>query len=137
MRLRGRYASGTLLLAALGACTGGGSRLTSTQRADTMSNVLFALRQAQLTSVDPMLEEQAIGCELDRLIAVVGADSMMIIAEVARARLQEVSTRQQQTAVLKKMGGRMLLSGVGCDSLAAAGKLGGPYHGAAPPGRAF
>jgi integrase len=129
----------SLLLVAMG--VGCGQRehvkVTAAQRADTMTNVLFGLRVAQLTSSDPMIEEVAVGCEMDRLIALVGADSMMRLAELSRLRVQEVATREQLLAVRRGLGGRMRIAGAWCDSLAAAGKLGGPYPGPSPPGAAW
>lgn len=124
----------TLMLGVLVGCSAAEEKvtLTSAQRADTMSNVLLELQRTQLTSSDPMREEPIIGCELERLIYLVGVDSAMKISEVSRLRLAEIATGEERLAVQAKLGGRERAVGVGCDSLAAAGMLGGPFVAPSP-----
>lgn len=108
---------------------------------DTMTNVLVALAIEQLTSSNPAAVEQIMNCEVTRLYHEVGSDSADKLLKVADARIEANSTRAQRSRVRDSLSLKFFVFGQGCDTLAAAGRLGGPFpHNLVParlPGDTF
>lgn len=113
--------------AAAAACNGFGSRSGAAVAADTMTNALVRLRTEQLTSDDVYGLAIAINCETTRLLSNVGYDSFGVLMDVAERRVASVSTEAQRRRIEDSLALKVISAGAGCDSLAAAGRLGGPY----------
>jgi hypothetical protein len=123
----GRVAVASSVLAIAIACASDDTGRRSEVATDTMTNALVRLRTEQLTSNDVYGVEVAINCEMQRLMSNVGYDSFAVLMRVADRRVNRVATSAQRRRIDQFMALKAIGVGAGCDSLARAGRLGGPY----------
>lgn len=95
---------------------------------DTMARSLLRLTNEQLIAPNPARVQIARDCELIRLRRIVGVDSMLGLLAAVDREVRVTSTRHERERVLDSMAMKQFgLDGIGCDSVAEAGSLGGPW----------
>ena len=103
---------------------------------DTMVNVLVGLLVEQASSNDPVGLERVILCEEMRLHRIVGYDGFGPLMKEAYRRYEARIPRDQRDRVSDALALKEFTAEEGCDSLAAAGRLGGPMPPFVPEPRA-
>jgi hypothetical protein len=86
-----------------------------------------ALLIEQLTGSDAHASEVAITCENMRLVVRYGLHRMRGPLKAAVARAQAHGTQRRLREIDSELANHVITAGKGCDSLARAGVLGGPW----------
>lgn len=93
---------------------------------DTMVNVLVDLLVEQASSNEPGEVEKAILCEVVRLQRTIGTERYIPLMKEAYRRYDARIPRAERDRVSEALALKVFTAEEGCDSLAAAGRLGGP-----------
>ena len=132
-----RHVGGAVLcLVLLGGCSRVESPKQQAMARDTMVNVLVGLLVEQASSNDPVGLERVIQCEELRLHRVVGYEGYNALIDEAIRRYEARIPRAERDRVSAALALKEFTAEEGCDSLAAAGRLGGPIPPFVPEPRA-
>lgn len=97
---------------------------------DSMARTILRLAQEQLHAGDPVAIERVRICETSRVSHLVGSDSLVRILKTVNSVIEVIeatSTPADRERVKNALGGKQYVAEVGCDTMAAAGLLGGPW----------
>lgn len=112
----------------LAACLGDTPNARPTSAADSAMTARYeALVREQLTAPDPHAAQVAIGCEMLRLMVRYGARQTSKPIDAATARALGPQSRDRVREIDNQLANHVFTAGEGCDSLARAGVLGGPW----------
>jgi hypothetical protein len=123
----GRKFARLLLLAITFGCTKAPKRVAVSEPSDTTARVVLQIAREQLTAPDPYSLQRIQNCEISRLRHVVGLDSSLRIVQSVSDCIVATSTAVDRARVQDSLAGKLYVAEVGCDSIGAAGLLGGPW----------
>lgn len=112
------------------ACSAPGRRDVSTLPDDSAMTARYEqLVRDQLTGSDPHAAQVAIICETDRLMTTYGVERASRAIDDAAARALAPESHSRVRSIDSQLANDVFEAGEGCDSLARAGVLGGPWPG--------
>ena len=125
-----------VLLVLLGGCSRVETPQQQAMARDTMVNVLVSLLVEQAASNDPVGLEEVIQCEYMRLGRAVGVEKYNALMHEASRRYEAKVPKADRDRVSDSLALKVFGNDQRCDSLAAAGRLGGPIPPFVPEPRA-